>query len=159
MPRGVVRREIGGDEKNASCRREQRGEGGAAGHGGLVVVNWLGFCVCGIPTSHNARVQQRLVLEVHARGDEELGEVLGAEVALTNGGGEAPPEGIAGKLEGREGAGRGLGESIVYCTAEACPEFCCLGGRAVRQGRGWGEGEDLHKVGFGVVGEVDVDHE
>lgn len=96
VPRGVVRGEVGGDEQDAGCGWEQRGEGGGGGGGG----GGRGALQLVVLACHDAWVQQRLILEVHARGDKELREVLGAEVAVADGQGEASPEGVAGKLEG-----------------------------------------------------------
>lgn len=95
-------------------------------------------------------------MEMHARGDEKLGEILGGEIAVADGAGEAPPEGGAGQLEGREGAGGGFSEGVVDGGAEACPEVCGLGCGTVGQSRGRGGGEDVDELGLGVVWKMDV---
>lgn len=153
MARRIVRCEIRRDEQDAGCRGEQRGQGCAAGGGGLLL--WLDGRIR-VARAHDARDQQRFVLEVKACGDEQLGEVLGAKGAVTDGAREAPPEGGAGELEGQESACRSFGEGVVHSAAEARPEVSRVGGGGV--GQRWGRigGKNLDKVGSGVIGKVDV---
>lgn len=110
-------------------------------------------------TCHDARVQQRLILEVHTCGDQELGEVLRAEIPLADGRGETSPEGSTCEPKGRQRAGSGLGKGVVNSTTKAGPEICSLGWCAVGQGLGRVGGEDADKLSFVVVWEMDVRRE
>lgn len=152
VPRGVMGSKVGGNKQDASCRRQQRGEvrGRCKGNHLLRLV---------VVACDDAGIQQRLVLKVHTRSNEELGKVLCAEIAFADGSGEASPERGTGEPEGRQCSGSRFGKGIVNGAAEARPEVRSLSWRAVGQGLGRCGGENSDEIGFLVIWKMDVCYE
>lgn len=109
-------------------------------------------------SSRKTRIEQRLVLEMSTGSNEQLWKILGSKVAFAYGGREPSPQRVARKLQSREGACRRFHERIVHSAAEPSPKVDSLGCSSVRQSRRWRGREDLDKVGFRIVGEVDICH-